>query len=287
MAENDGAREGAHYDEIADDYARHWAPVIRPAALRVVDLLATRLGRAAATAADPAPARVLDVGTGTGTLAIAVLGRWTSARVAGIDASAEMVERARRGAVAAQDGATERLELIVAPADRLPFQDGDFDAAVSSFVLQLVPNRAAALREVRRVLRGGGTFVYATWLRESRELAGADRILEEVLAEFGFDPPDPDDSRGDATSPAAAAAELRRIGFRNVHATRAEVHHRWTPRSYAAFAEHFAESSLFADLVGRERRALRRRLIEALSKAPPGDLELRLPIVYVEGTRIP
>ena len=52
-------------------------------------------------------------------------------------------------------GARSRFATAVAFADRLPFPDATFDGAMSSFVLQLVPNRAAAIREARRVLRPG------------------------------------------------------------------------------------------------------------------------------------
>jgi len=265
------------YDRIADGYARHWAPVIRPAALRVLDLLAERV---------PGPRHLLDIGTGTGTLATAALRRWPHARVAGIDGSSEMVERARQEAEASLDPAARgRLELIPALAGQLPYDDETFDVAVSSFVIQLVPDQAAALREAFRVLQPGGWFVYSNWLRDRTGPGGADRILEEVLAEFGFDPPDLGGATGDAASPRAAADGLRRAGFRDVRATPDAIEHRWTPRSYAGFAEHFAEESLFDDLVERERRDLRRRLVAALSAASAADLEMRLPIVYVEGRR--
>jgi len=273
----------ARYDPIADGYARHWAPIIRPAALRVLDLLAERV---------PNPRHLLDIGTGTGTLALAALRRWPDAHVVGIDASGEMVERARQDADATLDPATRaRLDLGVALADRLPHEDGRFDAAISSFVFQLVDDRAAVIREAARVVRPGGWLVYATWLRNAGGLPstgglpGADRILEEVLAEFGFDPPEPDPGSGDAASPRAAADGMRRAGFRDVRATPDAIVQHWTPRTYTAFVEHFAEASLFDDLVERERRDLRRRLIAALSAAPAVDLEMRLPIVYVTGRR--
>ena len=314
----------ARYDPIADGYARHWGPVIRPAALRVIDILAERIatggwagstarggsglaGRARGRAGIPTkggaglprateggaglagaePLRhLVDVGTGTGVLAQAALARWPGVRVTGIDASREMILRAKAEAAAVLDpGALSRLDLDVALADRLPHADATFDAAVSSFVYQLVPDQAAALREALRVLRPGGWLVYATWIRDTGPLPGADRILEDVLDAFGFDPPAPDSGNGDAASPRAAADGLRRAGFRDVRATPSVIDHHWTPRSYAAFAEEFAEASLFDDLVVRERRDLRRRLISALGAAAPSELRMRLPIVYVAGRR--
>jgi hypothetical protein len=61
------------------------------------------------------------------------------------------------------------------------------------------------------------------------------------------------------------------------------VEHRWTARSYVDFLEGFAEETLFDELVERERRVVRRRLLARLGALPKADLRLRLPIVYVVG----
>jgi SAM-dependent methyltransferase len=150
-------------------------------------------------------------------------------------------------------------------------------------VLQLVPDRAAALAEARRVLRPGAPFGYVTWLRHRGEPDPPDRIFEELLDELGFDPPAPDPPDRDPTSPGAAAAGARRAGFRGVRAWADVVEHRWTARSYVDFLEGFAEESLFDELTERERRTLRRRLRTRLGELPSADLRLRLPIVYVVG----
>ncbi len=52
------------------------------------------------------------------------------------------------------------VELLHLNAEKLPFEDGRFDCAVSTFTLCTIPDAIAALREVRRVLKPGGTFVF-------------------------------------------------------------------------------------------------------------------------------
>ena len=52
------------------------------------------------------------------------------------------------------------VELLRLNAEKLPFEDGRFDCAVSTFTLCTIPDAIAALREVRRVLKPGGTFVF-------------------------------------------------------------------------------------------------------------------------------
>lgn len=271
--------QGAHYDRIAESYARYWAPVIRPAAVRLLDNLAPVM--------PPGTPHLIDVGTGTGTLALGALDRWPSARVTGIDPSSEMAARARdEVSKRFSPEAAGRFSTTVAFADQLPFDDATFDMAMSSFVLQLVPNRAAALREIHRVLRPRAPFGYVIWLRGGGEIDPPDRILDEVLDEFGFDPPAHDSGSGDAASVRAAADGLRRAGFRDVVAREGMLAHRWTVRGYADFIEHFSEESLFDELVKRERRALRHRLVERLRGLRPGEMRLRLPVVYVTGRAV-
>ena len=89
---------------------------------------------------------------------------------------------------------------------------------MSSFVLQLVPSRSRALREIRRVLRPGGMLAYVTWVADSRRWR-ADEILDDLLDELGVeegddgDEPPPQPGAGDLPLGRSAAAGLRRAGF--------------------------------------------------------------------------
>jgi SAM-dependent methyltransferase len=272
------------YDDIAEGYARYWGPTIRPEALRALDLIepaidATLAGRSNGRG-DPS---LLDVGSGTGTLAIEALRRWPLLRVIGIDPSAGMLEVARREADAALAATVAgRFETEVAPADELPFDDGSIDLAVSSFVLQLVDNRAAALREVRRVLAPGAIFAWVSWLTSDRAYE-PDRVANDVLDDFGFDPPEADGRPGDLASPQAAALGMRRAGFTRVRAIRAELEHAWTPEEYLDFFTKFDEASLFDDLEADERSEIQGRILDRLRRLTPEQMTLRLPTVGVIG----
>lgn len=100
--------------------------------------------------------RVLDVATGTGDLAIALVDAGAKL-VVGIDFVAGML------VVAAQkpgvSGDSDRVQVAVGDALQLPFADGSFDACTVSFGLRNMADYEAAVREMTRILRPGGRFV--------------------------------------------------------------------------------------------------------------------------------
>ena len=100
---------------------------------------------------------LLDVGTGTGSLARAMAMRWPSRRITGLDISEPYVAYARTRTTAAQ------LEYQIGDAASLPFADGAFAGVTAQLVLNFVPNAATALREMCRVTRGGGKVAAAVW----------------------------------------------------------------------------------------------------------------------------
>jgi len=99
--------------------------------------------------------RVLDLATGTGDLAFAMLRSCPEASVVGLDPSPAMLGRAREKQ-ASQTGSASRIELGVGVAEHLPFADGAFDAVAIAFGLRNVPDRERGLREMARVTRPGG-----------------------------------------------------------------------------------------------------------------------------------
>ena len=101
--------------------------------------------------------QVLDVGCGTGNLAMCLANDPEIVSVRGLDLSATYIDYANRRNVDA------RLDFQVGDARTLPFPDASFDHAVSLLVLQFVPQADLTVREMRRVTRSGGTVAAATW----------------------------------------------------------------------------------------------------------------------------
>jgi ubiquinone/menaquinone biosynthesis C-methylase UbiE len=272
--------QATRYDTIARGYARWWAPVLKPTAVTVLDRIADAVDEGGR-----GTTRILDLGTGTATLAIAAIRRWPRVRVTGIDASRGMADAARAEADKALGPKDRRrFDVRVAFAHELPFDAGNFDAAMSSFVLQLVPSRSAVLRDVRRVLAPGAPFAHITWLVGNRVFR-PDVEFDRALDALGFDEREPEGRRGDYASVAAAAAELRRAGFHGVTADGRELVHRFEPLEYEKFLEEFDEEDLFSSLDVTERERLRSDLRRRLNRLPADAFDLRLPAVTASGRR--
>ena len=106
----------------------------------------------------PAGGRVLDVATGTGTVALALAPQATE--VVGTDLAPAMLSQARARAVGHPN-----VQFEVAEATALPFADQSFDVVVCGAGLFFVPDMVAALREWQRVLRPGGEVVFSAFGR--------------------------------------------------------------------------------------------------------------------------
>ena len=160
-------------------YAR-WAPVYD----FTFELVMRQGRRAAAAAASRAGGRVLDVGVGTG-LELPMFDKNT--RIVGVDLSEPMLRRAAtrvsRGKLSNVDG------LAVMDAMRLAFPDGCFDAAVAPYVLTVVPDPAATLDELLRVVRPGGEIVLVNHVGAERgPIAAVEAWLGRRSASLGWRP---------------------------------------------------------------------------------------------------
>jgi demethylmenaquinone methyltransferase/2-methoxy-6-polyprenyl-1,4-benzoquinol methylase len=98
--------------------------------------------------------RILDVATGTGMVATALVRRY-GCSVIGLDQSPEMLSGAR-AKLDADPRLAERIELVRGEAESLPFADGEFDHLTFTYLLRYVDDPGATLRELARVVRPGG-----------------------------------------------------------------------------------------------------------------------------------
>lgn len=100
---------------------------------------------------------ILDVGSGTGALAVAVTTVAPSSRVVGIDRSEPYVAAARAR------HHENRVRFEVGDAQHLQFGDASFDRTLSLLILNFIPDPGKALGEMIRVTRPGGTIAAAVW----------------------------------------------------------------------------------------------------------------------------
>src|SRR4051812_34749447 len=99
----------------------------------------------------PEEGRMLDVGSGTGSLASAIAERRGRAHVLGIDPSTEYVAYAT-----SRNPFPDRASFEVGNAQQLHFPDAGFDAALSLLVFNFIPDPKKAILELRRVTQPGG-----------------------------------------------------------------------------------------------------------------------------------
>jgi SAM-dependent methyltransferase len=101
--------------------------------------------------------RVLDVGCGTGV--VAVTAARLGARATGLDLTPALLQRARENSQVAGVG----IEWREGDAENLPFDDGAFDVVLSQFAHIFAPRPEVAIAQMLRVLKPGGTIAFATW----------------------------------------------------------------------------------------------------------------------------
>ena len=216
-----------------------------------------------------APAAVVDLGCGPGTLTAALAGRWPGAEVLGIDNSAEMIKAAQ-----ALPGTAGR-RLSFALGDLRDFTpDGDVDVIVSNAVLQWVPDHLAVVSRWAGFLRPGGWLAFqlpANFDQPSHraiaELAGDDRF-RPLLAGVRLN--------RQATDPARYVDLLSRAGL-EVDAwetTYLHVLHGDDPvvEWYKGSGLRPVISALPPDLAGEFLAEFRARMAEAYPAAPYGTL---------------
>jgi ubiquinone/menaquinone biosynthesis C-methylase UbiE len=146
------------FDVGADAYLRFMGRYSEPLAVQFADLAGIGRGQ-----------RVLDVGCGPGALTAELVSRAGTDAVSAVDPSASFAAAVR-----------ERLpgvDVRRSAAERLPFPDDAFDAALAQLVVHFMTDPVAGLREMGRVTRPGGVISACVW-----DHAGGPRTAVRVLA---------------------------------------------------------------------------------------------------------
>jgi len=110
------------------------------------------------------PKQILDVATGTGDLAIAAL-RLKPEKITGIDISGKMLELGREKI--SDRGLDDKIELLQADSEAIPFGDGSFDAATCAFGVRNFSSPLKGLTEICRVLKPGGMIMVLEFSKPS------------------------------------------------------------------------------------------------------------------------
>ena len=151
--------------------------------------------------------RVLDVAAGNGNASLAAARRF--ADVTSTDYVPELLEQGCRRAEA--DGLPMRTRI--ADAENLPFSDGEFDVALSTYGVMFAPDQARAAAELLRVVKSGGRIGLANWT--------PDGFVGELFRVIGrFVPPPAGLASPAAWGTAARLAELFGPGATSIHAER-------------------------------------------------------------------
>jgi ubiquinone/menaquinone biosynthesis C-methylase UbiE len=150
-----------------DGLAPTWETRIGPHHLLALELALAEL---------PPPRRALDLGTGTGVVAIALADRYPEAEILGIDLSPGMIDAARRKLAPALSG---RVGFEVGDASALDLPDGAFELVVLS-------NMIPFFDELARIVSPGGTLVLSFSRGAETPIYVASDRLRQELGERGF-----------------------------------------------------------------------------------------------------
>ena len=147
----------------------------------------------------------LDVGCGPGALTGGLVARLGADHVSAVDPSASFVDANRQR--------HPGVEVVVAPAERLPFADARFDAALAQLVVHFMDDPLAGLREMRRVVRPDGVVAACVW----DHAGGRSPVADFWRAAVALDPAAVTEDRLNGAREGHLAELCVAAGLRDVH----------------------------------------------------------------------
>jgi len=250
------------YDRAASAYRELWAPTLRFAGRRLLSELAMK----------PAT-RILDIAAGVGTLLPELRDSYPSAPIVGVDRSPGMLALAPK-----------EFPVAVMDACRLAIAPSSVDLVVLAFVLFLLQEPDAGLREAARVLTTDGRIGCITWAKEFD--SPAERIWDKCLDVHGAEPGDPAGlSRQDPVdSPTKMEALLRGAGFTNVRSWEEELADDFDIDRLLRLKTNLGSDKVrFDSLDPAARAACLHSARQQMATLSPGDFTSRGRVIYSVG----
>jgi SAM-dependent methyltransferase len=236
------------FDVAADAYDRFMGRYSVPLAPQLADLAGVAAGQ-----------RVLDVGCGPGALTAELVRRLGPADVWAVDPSEPFVAAAR--------ARNPEVRVELATAERLPFPDDQFDAALAQLVVHFMADPVAGLREMARVTRPGGVVAACVW-----DHAGGGGPLStfwQAAHELDLDVADESNLAGARRGHLAELSEA--AGLRDIEETTLSVRleHATFEDWWEPFTLGVGPAGVFVSGLDANRRARLRELCRGLLPAPP------------------
>jgi phosphatidylethanolamine/phosphatidyl-N-methylethanolamine N-methyltransferase len=158
------------YEKLATVYDLTFGPALHPGRIVAKDRMKLRAGE-----------RLLEVGIGTG-INVSLYPR--TCHVTGIDLSPAMLEKAHERV--AKEGLTN-VELLEMDATKLAFEDNSFDVVYAPYVISVVPDPVAVVKEMSRVCRPGGKIIILNHFRSTNPVVATfERMISPLTVHIGF-----------------------------------------------------------------------------------------------------
>lgn len=151
-----------------------------------------------------AGATLLDIGSGSGAIAIALVRDHGAAHVTGIDVEAPVCDAATRRVAAT--GLSDRIKISKVAPGPLPFEEATFDVVFSKDSIIHIPDKEALAADVFRILKPGGWFAASDWLMSHDGTPSPEMAAYIALEDLDFA----------MASPARYHKALADAGFENI-----------------------------------------------------------------------